>query len=373
MIASRTVAIDGVAIPEALIALEAQNHPSLSASEAWEASARALALKGLLLGRAHELGLRPEPQLDGAGREETEDEALIRAVLDLEVEVEEPTRAECQRLYDANRQRFMSPLLYQASHIVVAPRDAGEAAIEEAQERARRAIASLSAGAVTFDELARTISDCPSAAEGGRLGLLRIGDLAPEVERSVLSLAPGTVGAEPVRSRFGWHVLRLEERAEACQLPFEQVEDKILMHLESRAWAAAAARYAAGLAERARLKGVSLSLAPNGEIGSGALALGDLLDDGQVAARAEVWLAAADPMLASRAAQAAQALGVSVQEFVRQSVGAFVADASDERWTQLLSAAQGDEDPALAAVRHILRSQLTPAPQTFTLIHRRGG
>lgn len=373
MIASRTVAVDGVAIPEALIALEAQNHPSLSASEAWEASARALALKGLLLGRAHELGLRPEPQLDGAGREETDDEALIRAVLDLEVEIQAPTPAECQRLYEANRQRFLSPLLYQASHIVVAPRDAGEAAAGEARERARLAIESLRTGAASFDELARTLSDCPSAAEGGRLGLLKIGDLAPEVEGALLALEPGTIGAEPVRSRYGWHVLRLEQRVEARELPFEQVKDKILLHLESRAWAAAAARYAASLAERARLKGVSLALAPNGEIGNGALALGDMLDDAQVVARAEAWLAAADPTLASRASQAAQALDISVQEFVRQSVGAFVADASDERWTQLLSAAQGDEDPALAAVRHILRSQLAPAPQTFTLIHRRGG
>ncbi|MET3527979.1 peptidylprolyl isomerase [Phenylobacterium koreense] len=371
MSTQRTVAVEGVEIPEAMIALEAQNHPSLSAGEAWETSAKALALRALLLARACEIGLEAAPQLDETGREETEEEALIRTLLDQEVEVPPSTLAERRRVYDAHADRFLSPLLFEASHILFEPQTDGATGMDEARGKAERAIAALEAGA-SFAELARALSDCPSGAEDGRLGQLSPGDLAPEVERALLELTEGATTSRPVRSRFGWHVLRLDRRAEPRRLPFEEVEDRIALHLESRAWAAVAARYAAGLAEKARLKGLSLKLTPDGGFSSEGLALGDLLEEGGPAARTEAWLEAVDPALGRRVRAAAEAAGEGVQDYIRQCVSSFVAEASDERWTQLLSAAQGAEDPALTAIGQILRSKLEPVAQTFTLIRRRG-
>ena len=98
---SGVIVVDGVALPERLVAEEAQNHPAATPDEARMAAAHALAIKALLLDRAHQLGLTPQAEQDEDGREETPEEALVRAVLDLEIEVERPGEAECQRVYDS--------------------------------------------------------------------------------------------------------------------------------------------------------------------------------------------------------------------------------------------------------------------------------
>ena len=93
--------VDGVEIPERLIAEEAQHHPGLSVAEARRAAGRALATRALLLNHARQIGLVATPEFDEDGRQETDDEALIRAVLAAEVDVEAPTEAECRRVYAA--------------------------------------------------------------------------------------------------------------------------------------------------------------------------------------------------------------------------------------------------------------------------------
>jgi peptidyl-prolyl cis-trans isomerase C len=95
------VVVEGVEIPERLIAEEAQHHPGLSADEARLAAGRALATKALLLARARAMGLTPEPEFDSDGRQETDEEALVRAVLAAAVEAPTPTEAECRRIYDS--------------------------------------------------------------------------------------------------------------------------------------------------------------------------------------------------------------------------------------------------------------------------------
>lgn len=367
----RTVVIDGVEIPEALIAQEAQNHPGASAAEAHAAAGHALAIKALLLHRAETLGLDPEPELDAAGREETREEALVRAVLEAELEVAAPTEAECRRVYETERRRFRTPPLYEASHILIEPRSAEAEDEQAARQVAERLIAMLADGAGAFAELARQHSDCPSGTTGGSLGQLQPGQVAGEVERALDALSPGAVTLEPVRSRFGWHVLRLDRRVEGQALPFEIVESRIRLHLESRAWAAAATRYVADLAAEARAKGVALSVAADG--GAPQInGLGDLLADGQTTERFYAWLAGADPDLTRRLAEAAARADTPVPAFVQQAVADFVNEANDERWTQLISAAQGAEDPALAVLAALLRSKVEPAKRTFTVIRRAG-
>src|SRR5690606_673492 len=119
----RAVVVEGVEIPEALIAQEAQNHPSLSGQAAWDAAAKALAIRALLLQRAEELGLSPEPQIDEAGGEEAPAEALVRAVRAAAAQYAPPTDAGQRRFYDAQEDRFVSPLLYEAAHILIEPQD----------------------------------------------------------------------------------------------------------------------------------------------------------------------------------------------------------------------------------------------------------
>ncbi len=251
------VFVNGVAIPETAIAQEAQNHAAPSGAEARAAAARALVIRELLLQRATALGLTPTPETDSRGRTETAEEALMRQLLATEAPASEPTDAECLRLYSASAAQFTAPELYEASHILVAPSDESPAAWDEAKLRAMGALEALQHGA-EFAQLARALSACPTASQGGSLGQLSCGDLAPSVESALLALTPGTLADSPVRSQHGWHVLRLDRVIPAKTLPFETVAPILRARLLARAELATSARYIARLAADAEIEGLSL-------------------------------------------------------------------------------------------------------------------
>jgi peptidyl-prolyl cis-trans isomerase C len=69
-------------------------------------------------------------------------------------------------------------------------------------------------------------------------------------------LDDGQTGREPVCSRFGWHVLRLQRRIPGRSIPFEMARSKIADTLEARSWSVEAARYVASLAARGAVEGI---------------------------------------------------------------------------------------------------------------------
>jgi peptidyl-prolyl cis-trans isomerase C len=107
------ITVNGVAITEAEIAREAQYRDAPSAEAALAEAARALTVRELLLQRAGALGLVAAP-LDLDDGRETEEEALIRAVLEAEVQAPVATEAECRRYYETHRQRFRGPDAFEA-------------------------------------------------------------------------------------------------------------------------------------------------------------------------------------------------------------------------------------------------------------------
>jgi len=353
--------IDGVEIPEQLIRDEMPNHPAATSAEAHAAAGHALALKALLLDRARAIGLQACPEADAAGRLETEEEALIRQLFEAELSLDTPNEAECRRFYDSRPASFLTPELYEASHILL---------LESAGDVARDLVRQLAEDRTGFAGLARTLSQCPSGELGGSLGQMQRGDLIAEVEDILLSMPEGAIYPEPVKSRFGWHILRLDRRIARARLPFEAVSDRIRMHLESRSWIAVSARYTENLVAAARAKGIALRLGEAGGFERPTLSLGGLVDDDRLAQRIEPWLAAADAELAGRVRAAALAKDVPVAQFVRDEVRHFLDHADDEAFTQLVSAAQGAKDPMLASVACILKTRLAPAKRNFTVIRK---
>ena len=105
------VQVNGVSIPRDAIALEVQHHPSRTPAEAWLAAARALAIRELLLQEARRIGIGPAPLSDSAGRRETEDEALLRGVIEQEVVTPQPDDEVCRRYYEQNKKAFRSPVI----------------------------------------------------------------------------------------------------------------------------------------------------------------------------------------------------------------------------------------------------------------------
>jgi peptidyl-prolyl cis-trans isomerase C len=217
-------------------------------------------IRELLLQRARSLGLAASPIADVEGRCETDEEALVREALERELVLAEPTDAECRRVYAAAPHSFRTRELYEASHILITPKAPVERAWEEARAAAVALIGALADGEATFEDAARVLSACPTAEQGGSLGQFRRGDLAAEIEAALSTLVEGEVAAAPVRTRHGWHVLRLDRRVTSAVAPYDLAAPAIRELLRARAWATAAARYVETLARKARIEGLDLSI-----------------------------------------------------------------------------------------------------------------
>ena len=103
-----------------------------------------------------------------------------------------------------------------AEHILVA-----------SEEKAKDIIAQLNKGA-DFAALAKENSTDPSAKENsGDLGWFKKGDMLPEFSDAAFALKPGQITQTPVHTRFGWHVIKLEQTRVAPPPPIDEVRDEI--------------------------------------------------------------------------------------------------------------------------------------------------
>lgn len=256
------VRVNGVEITPEAISQEIQHHPAPDAESAWVEAARALAVRELLLQEARRLGIEAEPETDEAGRVEADEDAIVRALLEEEMEHAQAGEEECRRFYEANRARFRTPDLFEASHILIEPEGEEDAAWAAAEAKARDIADTVGDDPAAFAEAARAFSGCTSAQQDGSLGQIRRGELVASVQAGIEALTDGTAAREPVRSRFGWHVLRRHRRIEGHTLPFEMARAKIADMLEARSWSIEAARYVAALAARGEVEGVRIEGAP---------------------------------------------------------------------------------------------------------------
>ena len=256
------VRVNGVEIEPEAIAQEIQHHPADDAQAAWTEAARALAIRQLLLQEAQRLGIDGTPEPDEAGRMESDDDAVIAALLDEEVEPEIPGEAECRRYYDARQARFRTPDLFEVSHVLIEPEGEDDAAWRTAGVQARAVISEVGNDPAAFAEAARELSACPSASQDGTLGQVRRGELVPQIQEVIESLTEGETHRMPVRSQFGWHAIRLHRRIEGHTLPFEAVQDKIAEMFAARGWSMAATGYVTALAGRAEIEGIVVEPAP---------------------------------------------------------------------------------------------------------------
>lgn len=250
------VRVNGVEITPEAIAEEIQHHPAPDAETAWTEAARALAVRELLLQEARRIGLDAEPLEDESGRTEIDDDALVRALLEEEVVPTQPGEAECRRYFEANQERFRTPELFEAAHILIEPEGDDEPSWDEALARANNIVREIGDDPGAFAAAARAHSGCASAQQDGSLGQIRRGELVPEVQAGLEALAESTTAREPIRSRFGWHILRLHRRIKGRTMTFDMVRDRIADMLEARSWSIEAARYVAGLAARNEIEGI---------------------------------------------------------------------------------------------------------------------
>lgn len=139
------------------------------------------------------------------------------------------TREECEAYYKDHMGDFIRNDVVHVREILV-----------DSQELAQKIQAQLKAGRNrNFQELARQYSKAPTASEGGDLGSFQRGELPEELEKSIFPLAPGTV-SRIVRTQYGYHIFKVEEKILAHQQRFfeveEQIQEKLLLERQRTAY-----------------------------------------------------------------------------------------------------------------------------------------
>lgn len=140
--------------------------------------------------------------------------ALHSAYIDQNV-VQEISDEAVRARYDEEVAKMNPPEEVQARHILVATEEEAQAIIKQLEEGG------------DFAEIAKEKSSDGSASEGGDLGYFTKGRMVPEFEEAAFALEPGEFTKEPVKSQFGYHVIKVDDRRQQQPPAFEQVQNQI--------------------------------------------------------------------------------------------------------------------------------------------------
>ena len=126
------------------------------------------------------------------------------------------TDAEIEKYYNENGEKFASGETVNASHILV-----------DSEERANEILADINTGKVSFEDAAKEHSSCPSKQNGGSLGDFGRGQMVPEFENAAFAMNEGEVSAAPVKTQFGYHLIKLNSKSESKTAPLSEVREGI--------------------------------------------------------------------------------------------------------------------------------------------------
>ena len=126
------------------------------------------------------------------------------------------TDDEAKKFFEENEKDLNSGESVSASHILV-----------DSEEKANEIKAEIESGAVSFEDAARKYSSCPSSEQGGALGEFTRGQMVPEFDTAVFSMQVGEITKEPVKTQFGYHLIRLDAKSPAKPLAFAEVKGAI--------------------------------------------------------------------------------------------------------------------------------------------------
>lgn len=130
------------------------------------------------------------------------------------------SQAASQKYYNEHRSDFVSSQAVRAAHILT-----------ETESDAIMATLMARTGD-DFAELAADYSlDPNTAAQGGDLGWVEKGVMEPEVDKAIMEGQPGDI-VGPVKSRYGWHVIKIAERRQAAQLTFEEAANAVVQAMQ---------------------------------------------------------------------------------------------------------------------------------------------
>jgi len=136
---------------------------------------------------------------------------LLKDRIDDTIEISDE---EIEGYYNNNKNKYMLPEVLRVSHILVPTREQAEVIVKELENGA------------SFEETARAKSVDPTAQNGGDIGYFPRGQLIPEFERACVEIKVDET-AGPVKTKLGYHIVKLTDRKEPAQKPLTQVKEEI--------------------------------------------------------------------------------------------------------------------------------------------------
>src|SRR5690606_24320746 len=141
-------------------------------------------------------------------------QALHSAFIEKNV-IEQITDDEVKARYDEEVKKLTMPEEVHARHILV-----------ESEDEAKAIIKQLDDGG-NFEEIAKEKSKDGAAANGGDLGYFTKGRMVPEFETAAFAMESGSYSKEPIKTQFGWHVLKVDDKRQQPAPTLEQVSDEV--------------------------------------------------------------------------------------------------------------------------------------------------
>jgi parvulin-like peptidyl-prolyl isomerase len=137
------------------------------------------------------------------------------------------TDQDVRHYFDENKDYF-DQVEVRASHIVLrVPANSSDAAVQATQQQLLNLRQELLGGKIDFAEAAKKYSQCETAPQGGDIGKFkRREEMDENFLRTAFSMKPGEISS-PVRSEFGWHLIRVTERTPGQPVDFEKVKDDV--------------------------------------------------------------------------------------------------------------------------------------------------
>ncbi len=126
------------------------------------------------------------------------------------------TDEEVEAFYNEHPEAFMQGETVNASHILVAT-----------EEEALAIYAKISSGELTFEDAAMQYSSCPSKENGGSLGDFGQGQMVAEFDQAVFAMEVGAITATPVKTQFGYHLIRLNGKNPAQTVALDDIREAL--------------------------------------------------------------------------------------------------------------------------------------------------
>ena len=123
---------------------------------------------------------------------------------------------ETKEYYEAHKAEFATGETVNASHILV-----------DSEEKAKAIYEEISSGKKSFEAAAEEYSSCPSKENGGNLGDFGRGQMVPEFDTAVFAMEIGEITDVPVKTQFGYHLIKLNSKTESKETPYEEIKDEL--------------------------------------------------------------------------------------------------------------------------------------------------